>query len=141
MGRNRKKSTVNFPEVDPAAVQFFDSSRNTTDVTGAITEFQKKQLSMWPLVVIKGADPSETKAMVNIGRSTSEPDDAGNMHRNPRAVKVVYDCRTLSGKADKTLPRAAGLLEEWTKYMFWPNTTVQVIVDGKTIRPDSSKDK
>lgn len=120
------------------------ASRDLTDMTGALNEFQTKNLKMWPLLAIDGVDVGGTSTTVEIGESRSRPDDNGDMHRIPRDVRVVYNCTaSFKGLAKKRANGAvwarwaagADTLARWTRAMFWDSTEVEVFVNGKRVVP------
>jgi len=125
-------------QVGGASKKLFNSSRDLTDMTGAITEFQAKNLKMWPLVAIEDSVPLKTSSSVEVGAARSSADDKGDMHREPRLVKVRYEC-TVAGRASKARRArwaiGAAALELWTRYMFWPTTEVEVVVNGEKVEP------
>lgn len=118
----------------------FAAARDITDMTGAVTEFQRKNLERWPLVAIPGSVVEGTKTTIEVGEPRSKPDDNGDMHRTPRFVRVVYDVQAKGRSSARAKALGAEALTVWTKYLFWPNTEVKVLVNGREISPKAAAD-
>ena len=87
-------------------------------MTGNLSDFQLTNLKTWPFIVFDDVE----KVEVNYDFSQIVKDERGEEVSGIGAGKVVFNLST------KQIPKPEQIdkLKEWTKFLFWKDTKVEV---------------
>ena len=104
-----------------------EDHRKMVAMTGNLSDFQLVQLKAWPKIVIDDKYVSEVKVTYDFTRKNDE--DREELH----AGKVIYDFHFINGVPypKEELKKRLQNLVNWTKYLFWEDTEVEIKKQGR----------
>ena len=111
--------------------QMMEDHRKMVITTGNLSIFQLNNLKMFPRVIFN--DIIITRTRINYDFEESTTNEEGNVEKRIYEGKVIYDLYFdeepfyLENDLNKRLKD----LEQWVKHLFWQDTEVEILKEGK----------